>query len=62
MTSRDVFSASQKRLAKHAASFLESIEVESVPKEHTCLGISVDFEDAAYMEIYLHSRSDTDSK
>lgn len=53
MTSRDVFSASQKRLAKHAASFLESIEVESAPKEHTCLGISIDFEDAASMDICI---------
>ncbi|KAL8600389.1 hypothetical protein ACOMHN_052806 [Nucella lapillus] len=51
MTSTDVFSASQKRLAKHAASFLESIEVESVPKEHICLGVSIDYEDAASMEM-----------
>lgn len=51
MTPRDVFSASQKRLAKHAASFLESVEVESVAKEHTCLGISITLEDAASMEI-----------
>ena len=51
MTSQNVYSASKKRLAKHAASYLESVDVEAKPKEHTCLGTSVDFEDAASMEM-----------
>ena len=49
MTSGDVFSACKKRLAKHAASYLKSIEVLSEPKEHTCLGDIV-LEDAVSIE------------
>jgi hypothetical protein len=50
MTTGDVFSACKKRLAKHAASYLKSIEVLPEPKEHTCLGLVIVLEDAASIE------------
>jgi hypothetical protein len=51
MTTGDVFSACKKRLARHAATYLKSIEVQPEPKEHTCLG-PVMVEDAVSIEKY----------
>ena len=50
MTTGDVASAYQKRLARYAASYLESLETKAETKEHTCLGGDINFEDAASIE------------
>ena len=52
MTCGDVFNSSRKRLAKYAASTLESIETESSgQKNHDCLGLDMVLEDAVVMEM-----------
>ncbi|XP_070196711.1 uncharacterized protein [Littorina saxatilis] len=51
MTTGDVFYACKKRLARHAATYLKSIELQPEPKEHTCLG-PVMLEDAASIDKY----------
>jgi len=38
MTVGDVSAASKKRLARHAAKFLKSIETDDQPKAHVCIG------------------------
>ena len=37
MTSSDVFSAYKKRLARHAATYLESLDFQKEEKIHTCM-------------------------
>ena len=49
MTAGDVFAACKKRLAQYAASYLQSIELQSEPQKHTCLG-DVITEDAHAIE------------
>eukprot|EP00745_Piridium_sociabile_P001153 TRINITY_DN10714_c0_g2_i1.p1 TRINITY_DN10714_c0_g2~~TRINITY_DN10714_c0_g2_i1.p1 ORF type:complete len:837 (+),score=176.30 TRINITY_DN10714_c0_g2_i1:399-2909(+) len=49
MTAGDVFTASKRRLAQYAASYLQSIELQSEPQKHTCLG-DVIAEDADAIE------------
>lgn len=52
MTSGDVMQACKKRLARHAASYLESIECLAVEYKthHTCVASAVDAEDASLIE------------
>jgi hypothetical protein len=38
MTSGDVFAACKKRLAKHAASYLETLEFHQEENKHSCIG------------------------
>lgn len=49
MTASDVFAACKKRLAQYAASYLQSIELQSEPQKHTCLE-DIIAEDADVME------------
>ncbi|XP_070180345.1 uncharacterized protein, partial [Littorina saxatilis] len=49
MTAGDVFAACKKRLARYAASYLQSIEFQSEPQKHICLG-DVIAEDADVIE------------
>ena len=48
MTSGDVIQACKKRLARHAASYLQSMDFTDQPK-HSCIGPALQ-EDAAYIE------------
>lgn len=51
MTSGDVMQACKKRLARHAASYLQSMEFSSAEnKAHTCVGAAVEAEDASFIE------------
>ena len=50
MTSGDVTSAFKHRLTRFAASYLQSIEVQPEPKQHTCLGTAIGVDDAASIE------------
>ena len=50
MTTGDVFSACKKRLIRHASTNLHSIDIQPEQKQHTCIGIAIDLEDATYME------------
>lgn len=50
MTTGDVTSACRQRLARFAASYLESLETQAETKEHTCLGTDINLEDAASIE------------
>lgn len=50
MTTGDVVSACKKRLARHAASYLQSIDTQPQPIEHTCMGTAIVLEDAASIE------------
>ena len=54
MTVGDVSSASKKRLARHAATFLMSINTEEDSKAHECVG-PINIEDAASLKISLTS-------
>lgn len=49
MTAGDVSGAAKKRLARHAATFLESIEMDNQPNVHDCIG-PLDVNDAASIE------------
>ena len=49
MTAGDVSAASKKRLARHAAKFLKSLEFEEQQHNHVCIG-SVVIDDASAME------------
>ena len=49
MTAGDVSAASKKRLARHAAKFLTSLEFEEEQHNHVCIG-SVVIDDASAME------------
>ena len=49
MTDGDVSAASKKRLARHAAKFLKSLEFEEQQNNHLCIGIVV-IDDASAME------------
>lgn len=60
LTSADVFNASKKRLTKHSATYLESLELKPVPHEHTCLDIHVNIEDATSMELCISNIELTD--
>ena len=46
MTSGDVLTACKKRLASHAASYLETLDVNGKTKAHTCVTTAIDVEDA----------------
>ena len=50
MTAGDVFSACKKRLIRHAATNHHSIDIQPEQKQHNCIGIAIDMEDATYME------------
>ena len=50
MTTGDVISACKHRLTRFAASYLQSIEVQPEPKQHTCIGTAIDLDDAASIE------------
>ena len=50
MTKGDVISACKHRLTRFAASYLQSIEVQPEPKQHTCIGTAIDLDDAASIE------------
>lgn len=50
MTCGDVLTACKKRLARHAASYLEAIEVTVETTPHTCVATAIDAEDAAFIE------------
>ena len=50
MTTGNVFNACKYRLARYAATVLQSIDVHPDPKEHTCLGTDIDLEDAVSIE------------
>ena len=50
MTSGDVALACKARLARFAASHLESLDTKAAPREHTCLGDAVVLDDATSME------------
>ena len=50
MTSGDVFAACKQRLARYAASYLQSLEVQPEPKQHTCMEDAITLEDAASIE------------
>jgi len=50
MTSGDVMQASKKRLARHAASYLESMDFTTEQKTHSCIGPAISTEDAASIE------------
>ena len=49
MTAGDVSAASKKRLARHAAKFLKSLEFEEEQHNHVCI-VSVVIDDASAME------------
>ena len=49
MTSSDVFSACKQRLARHAASYLKSLEFQKEEKKDTCMGPMI-IDDAAAIE------------
>ena len=50
MTTGDVVTACKRRLARYAASYLRSIDMNPEPKEHTCMGTAVELEDAVSIE------------
>ena len=50
MTSGDVLTACKKRLASHAASYLETLDVNGETKAHTCVTTAIDVEDATFIE------------
>ena len=50
LTSADVFSASKKRLTKHSAIYLESLEIAPVPNDHKCMDVHVTIDDATSIE------------
>ena len=50
MTFEDVFSAGKKRLVRHAPINLHSLDIQPEHRQHTCIGITIDLEDATYME------------
>lgn len=50
MTVGDVQSACKKRLARYAACYLQTLEVQTEEKQHKCLGAAIVLEDAAAME------------
>ena len=49
ITPSDVFSACRQRLARHAASYLKSLEFQKEEKKHTCMGPMI-IDDAAAIE------------
>ena len=50
VTSGDVFTASKKRLARYAASYLETLEVTVETMAHACVTTAIDAEEAAFIE------------
>ena len=50
MTSGDVLTACKKRLARHAASYLETLDVNGETMAHTCVTSAIDAEDATFIE------------
>ena len=60
LTSADVFAACKKRLTKHSATYLESLELKPVPQEHTCLDIHINIDDATSMELCVTNVDLTD--
>lgn len=52
MTSSDVFAACKKRLAKHAACYLENMDFEKKEIKHACIG-PVGMDDAAAIELSI---------
>ena len=50
VTSGDVLTACKKRLARYAASYLETLEVTVETMAHTCVTTAIDGEDAKFIE------------
>ena len=50
MTSGGVLTACKKRLASHAASYLETLDMNGETKAHTCVTTAIDVEDATFIE------------
>ena len=50
VTSGDVLTACKRRLARYAASYLETLEVTTETMAHTCATIAIDSEDATFIE------------
>ena len=50
MTSGDVLTACKKRLARYAASYLETLEVTVETMAHTCVTTAIDAEGAKFIE------------
>ena len=50
MTSGDVLTACKKCLARHAASYLETLDVNGETMAHTCVTSAIDAEDATFIE------------
>ena len=50
MTSGDVLTACKKRLARYAASYLETLKVNMETMAHTCVTTAIDAEDATFIE------------
>ena len=54
MTSSDVFSACKKRLARHAVTYLESLDFQKEEKIHTCMGPMI-IDDATAIESIIEN-------
>ena len=50
VTSVDVFTACKKRLARYAASYLETLQVTMETMAHACVTTAIDAEDAAFIK------------